>query len=45
MSKSEGQTVRRSYGQTDRRSDTFKRPDGLRLSKTAYDDLNPSDTV
>ena len=45
MSKSEGQTVIQTDGHTDRRSDTLKRSDGLRLSKTAYDDLSPSDTV
>ena len=40
-------TDRRTYGQTDRWPDvqTARRQDGLRMSKTAYDDLKRSDTV
>ena len=47
ISKSDGQTVRRPYGQSVRGSNvqTARRQDGLRMSKTAYGDLKRSDTV
>ena len=45
--RSDGHTDRRTYGQTVRGSDvqTARRQDGLRMSKTAYDDLKRSDAV
>ena len=43
--RSDGHTDRRAYGQTVRHVQTARRSDGLRLSKAACDDLNPSDTV